>query len=156
INGHFHSPGNFLKGAIANEPLELFMLYEVPPLISASVSERYAYARTMLGVVEMLKQGVTAVHDDAFFVPRLTDEEVGAVMRAYADGGLRATVTLNQPNVVEYDKYPFLENLLPKTVLRRMIETPRMDEHELIARYHDFIGKWHGTCEGRLNAGVSC
>ena len=31
VNGHFHSPGNFLKGATDDAPLEIFMLYEVPP-----------------------------------------------------------------------------------------------------------------------------
>jgi 5-methylthioadenosine/S-adenosylhomocysteine deaminase len=69
VNGHFHSPGNFTKGAVPNLPLELFMLYEVPPLMSEPVSDRFAYVRTLLGAAEMLKQGVTAVHDDAFFLP---------------------------------------------------------------------------------------
>ena len=32
INGHFHSPGNMMCGALTDLPLELFMLYEVPPL----------------------------------------------------------------------------------------------------------------------------
>ena len=46
------------------------MLYEVPPLMEEPVSARFAYVRTMIGVLEMLKQGVTAVHDDAFYVPK--------------------------------------------------------------------------------------
>ena len=32
INGHFHSPMNLIKGALDDLPLELYMLYEVPPL----------------------------------------------------------------------------------------------------------------------------
>ena len=32
VNGHIHSPGNFMKGALDDYPLEIFMLYEVPPL----------------------------------------------------------------------------------------------------------------------------
>ena len=31
VNGHVHSPGNFLKGATDDAPLEIFMLHEVPP-----------------------------------------------------------------------------------------------------------------------------
>ena len=85
VNGHFHSPGNFMKGALPNTPLELFMLYEVPPLMDRVATPRFAYVRTMLGAMEMLKQGVTAVHDDCFFVPVVTHEEVDSVMRAYAD-----------------------------------------------------------------------
>jgi 5-methylthioadenosine/S-adenosylhomocysteine deaminase len=72
INGHFHSPGNFMKGALANWPLELFMLYEVPPLMDKVVSPRFAYVRTMLGAIEMLKQGVTAVLEVCVFVRVVT------------------------------------------------------------------------------------
>ena len=36
INGHFHSQASFLAGALANRPLELFMLFEVPPGGTAS------------------------------------------------------------------------------------------------------------------------
>ena len=32
VNAHLHSPANLLKGALDDAPLEIFMLYEVPPL----------------------------------------------------------------------------------------------------------------------------
>lgn len=156
INGHLHSPGNFMKGAVTPAPLELFMLYEVPPLMDKPVSGRFAYVRTMLGIVEMLKQGVTGVHDDAFFIPVPTDEEVDSVMQAYQDAGLRATVTLDQANVVEYEKFPFLEDLLPPALRDRMDATPRMSGAELVAYYERFIARWHGAAGGRLRAAVSC
>src|SRR4051812_2837013 len=124
INGHLHSPANFLKGALEDAPLELFMLYEVPPLGDVVDSPRLHYLRTLLGAVEMLKLGVTAVHDDAFFNPMPTPATVDAVMQAYADAGMRATVTLDQPNVVEFEKYPFLEGLLPPEVVQRMRDAP--------------------------------
>ncbi|QIG46672.1 amidohydrolase family protein [Nordella sp. HKS 07] len=156
INGHFHSPGNFMKGALANWPLELFMLYEVPPLMDKLVSPRFAYVRTMLGAIEMLKQGVTAVHDDCFFVPEVTDSEVDSVMQAYLDSGMRATVTLDQPNVTEYQKYPFLKDLLPQRLVASMDAVPLMSDHELLEHYQSFLGKWHGRGAGRLRSAVSC
>ena len=156
VNGHFHSPGNFMKGAVAPTPLELFMLYEVPPLMDEPVSSRFAYVRTMLGIMEMLKQGITSVHDDAFYIPIPTEGEIDSVMQAYADGGLRATVTLDQPNVVEYDKYPFLEGLVTEDVRRRMRAAPRMSGDALIDCYRGFIDKWHDAAGGRLRCGVSC
>jgi 5-methylthioadenosine/S-adenosylhomocysteine deaminase len=156
VNAHLHSPGNFLKAAIPNLPLELFMLYEVPPFMPHPVSARYAYLRTMWGAVEMLKQGVTAVHDDAFFLPGVTEAETGAVMRAYTDSGIRAAVTLDQPNVCEYEKYPYLEALLPAEIRTRMAASTPVAEAELLACYADFIGRW-GTChDGRVGAAVSC
>jgi 5-methylthioadenosine/S-adenosylhomocysteine deaminase len=156
INGHYHSPGNFTKGAVPNLPLELFMLYEVPPFMESPVSDRFAYVRTLLGIAEMLKQGVTAVHDDAFFLPTVTAGETDSVMQAYVDGGMRASVTLDQPNVVEYDKYPFLAEILPAGLRARMEDAPLMSDAELVAAYEDFIGRWHGLAGGRVGAAVSC
>jgi len=156
INGHFHSPGNFMKGALANTPLELFMLYEVPPLMDRVATPRFAYVRTMLGAVEMLKQGVTAVHDDCFYVPVVTHQEVDSVMQAYADSGMRATVTLDQPNVVEHSKYPFLKEILPAHLVARMDAVPLMSDAELLGHYDRFIETWHGKAAGRLRAAVSC
>ena len=156
VNGHFHSPGNFTKGAVPNLPLELFMLYEVPPLMTGPVSSRFAYVRTLLGAADMLAQGVTAVHDDAFFLPVATVDEVDAVMQAYVDSGMRASVTLDQPNVVEYEKYPFLEALLPEAVKLRMREAPRMNDDELADVYEGFIERWHGSARGRIGTAVSC
>jgi cytosine/adenosine deaminase-related metal-dependent hydrolase len=132
------------------------MLYEIPPLMSAPESARLYYLRTLLSAVEMLKHGVTAVHDDAFFVPVPTPETIGAVMRAYRDVGMRATVTLDQPNVVEYDKHPFLEELLPPAERAAMQAAPRQSMEELLALYDGFIESWHGAAEGRLRCAVSC
>lgn len=156
INGHFHSPGNFMKGALENWPLELFMLYEVPPLMDRVASPRFAYVRTMLGIIEMLKQGVTAVHDDCFFVPVVTEGEVDAVLQAYADAGMRATVTLDQPNVAETAKYPFLSDILPAPLRDRMQAAPRMSDRELLDHYARYIDRWHGASDGRLRAAISC
>ena len=108
VNGHFHSPGNFHKGATDDAPLEIFMLHEVPPFSDEPPSPHLNHVRTMLGAVEMLKLGVTAVHDDAFYNPRATEEAIDGLMRAYVESGMRAVVTIDQPNVVEYEKYPFL------------------------------------------------
>jgi len=156
VNSHFHSPVNFLKGALVDAPLELYMLYEVPPLQHQTVDSDFAYARTMLGAVELLKQGVTTNHDDCFFVPVPTDEEVNAVMNAYTDAGIRASVTLCQVNVREYDKYPFLYDLLPDDIRTEMEEVPLLTTDELIGYYERFIENWHETAGGRIRCSVSC
>ena len=80
------------------------MLFEVPPYGMAEPDPRLVYLQTMLGAIEMLKAGVTAVHDDAFHNPYPTQDSISALMRAYADSGLRATVSINHQNLVEYAK----------------------------------------------------
>ena len=156
INAHFHSPGNLMKGALPGLPLELFMLYEVPPLAAEGDAERLAYVRTMLGALEMLRRGITAVHDDAYHVPIATRESIDAIMRAYEDAGIRATVAIDQPNVVEYEKYPFLAELLPDAERRAMDRAPRQSAAELLDLYGHLIDRWHGKAGGRLAAAVSC
>ncbi len=156
INGHFHSPGSFNKGALDDMPLELFMLYEVPPFDCPPTSPRMHYLRTLLGAMEMLKGGVTAVHDDPFYVPELTEELTDATMQAYADAGIRATVSINMPNVLEYTKYPFLYDLLSEDLRGRMRGAKAANADELLSSYRRFISAWHGTKNGRLRCAVSC
>ena len=156
VNAHFHSPGNLMKGALPGLPLELFMLHEVPPLAPEGDAERLAYVRTMLGALEMLRRGVTAVHDDAYHVPIATPESIDAIMRAYEDAGIRATVAIDQPNVVEYEKYPFLAGLLPEAERRAMDRAPRQSAGELLELYRHLLDRWHGAAGGRLAAAVSC
>jgi 5-methylthioadenosine/S-adenosylhomocysteine deaminase len=156
MNGHFHSPGNFNKGALDDMPLELFMLYEVPPFDCPTVSVRLNYVRTLLGAVEMLKSGVTAVHDDPFYVPVVNMELIDSAMRAYSDAGIRATVSINMPNVPEYEKYPFLFDLLPESFRQKMQKAPVMPTAELLALNRDFISRWHNGNHGLLRTSVSC
>jgi len=104
INGHFHSQVSLMAGSVPSLPLELFMLYEVPPLGDRPPDPRLIYLQTMLGAVEMLRHGITAVHDDAFHNPWPTRPAIDAVMSAYRDSGLRATVAINHQNRPELDK----------------------------------------------------
>jgi cytosine/adenosine deaminase-related metal-dependent hydrolase len=156
INAHFHSPGNLMKGRLPGYPLEVFMLHEVPPLAADGDAVRLAYVRTMVGALEMLRRGVTTVHDDAYHVPVASTECIDAIMQAYADVGIRATVAIDQPNVVEYEKLPYLAELLPPPDKRAMDAAPRQSTAELLALYEHLVGQWHGAADGRLAAAVSC
>ena len=155
INGHIHSPGNFQKGTLDGMPLEVFMLYEVPPFSDNPPSPRLNYVRTMLGNIEMLKLGVTSVHDDAFYVPVPTPKSIDGLMQSYADSGIRVAAALDQPMVVEYEKYPFLYDILPEKMRRGMEEAPRQSKEELLALYDHLIEHWHDTYDVRVRAAVS-
>ena len=155
VNAHFHSSANHLKGSWDSMPLEVFMLFETPA-DGDSIAPRAAYVSTMLGAMEMLKTGVTAVLDDPFFVPAPSPEVIDAVMQAYEDCGIRAVVALDQPNVPEVDKLPFLADLLPPDLLRRAAEPAPMDAAGLLGCYEHLIRRWHGRADGRLRAAVSC
>lgn len=156
INAHFHSPGNLMKGCLDGMPLELFMLHEVPPLAAGGDAGRLIQVRTQLGAVEMLRRGITCVHDDAYHVPVATRESVDAIMQAYAELGIRATVAIDQPNVPEVDKLPFLDALLSPSQRAALDAAPRQSTAELLALYEHLFERWHGAAGGRLAAAVSC
>ena len=156
INGHFHSSTNLMKGQLDGLPLELFMLHEVPPLGDTPPPDRLVYVRTMLGAIEMLKLGITSVQDDAFFVPYPNPGNIDAVMSAYSDSGMRATVALDQPNIVEYEKYPFLKDLLPEDVRLSLEKAAVPSTAELLALYDYLIDNWNCAQNGRIRAAVSC
>ncbi|CCF01113.1 putative amidohydrolase family protein (plasmid) [Sinorhizobium fredii HH103] len=78
------------------------------------------------------------------------------IMQAYADCGMRAHVSIDQPNVVEYDKYPYLTDLLPDEIRQEMKQAPIRSADDLIALYEWFIDRWNGACDGRLRCAVSC
>jgi 5-methylthioadenosine/S-adenosylhomocysteine deaminase len=156
VNGHFHSPVNHMKGALDSLPLEIFMLYESPALEALRPTPREAYVRTLLAAVEMLRGGVTAVQDDAFFVPEPTPDIIDAVMQAYADSGIRATVALDQPELAELEKLPFLGDLVPPELRADLARRPTFGRADLLAAYRHLIDTWHGFDRFRLRAAVSC
>lgn len=155
INGHFHSSVNHLKGSLDSLPLEIFMLFESPS-DGATASARAVYLRTMLGALEMIRSGVTAVLDDAFFVPAPSAALIDAVMQAYADSGMRAVVALDQADVPEIDKLPYLGELLPAELRARAAAPAPMDAGGLLECYQHLLHRWHDKAGGRLRAAVSC
>ena len=106
VNAHFHSTSAFMKGAFEGSPLEHLMLYEYP-IGGLAHEPRLYYLRAMLASIEMLKQGVTAVRDDVHFFGGPSDKGADAILEAYRDAGMRASVGFGIANVVEYDKLPY-------------------------------------------------
>ena len=156
INAHFHSPGNLMKGSLPGLPLEIFMLYEVPPLGAEVPDPSVTRICTLIGAAEMLKNGITSVMDDAYHVPCVTRENIDAIAQAYADIGIRATIAIDQPNKLEYEKYPYLESLLPSDIKEKFRELPRQSSKELLNLYNHLFERWHGSHNGRIRAAVSC
>ncbi|MFK7762960.1 MAG: amidohydrolase family protein [Roseobacter sp.] len=156
VNAHFHSSVNHMKGRLPCLPLELFMLYESPALETLRPTPRQAYLRTMLGCIEMLRSGVTSVMDDCFFVPEPTPDIIDAVAQAYVDSGMRATLALDEPELSEFEKLPFLEGIAPARFHDSLGLRPNLQTAELLGLYDHLINRWHGAAEGRIGAAVSC
>lgn len=156
INAHFHSPANHLKGSVRSLPLELFMLFESPAEPALRPTPREAYLRTMLGAIEMLQRGITSVQDDAFLMPFPTPEIIDAVASAYRDSGIRATLALDQPELPESDRLPYLGGFTLTDRERADLEAPApASASELLGAYDHLINTWHGAAGDRIRAAVS-
>ncbi|MBM9504024.1 amidohydrolase family protein [Actinacidiphila acididurans] len=155
INAHFHSPANHLKGMLPSRPLEVFMLYESPADEALRPSPREAYLRTMLAALEMLRGGTTSVQDDAFVMPTPEPDVIDAIMSAYADAGIRATVALDQPEIPEAEKLPFLAEIAGPELAEVIHGPAPMDRADLLDRYAHLFSTWHGAAGGRLRGAVS-
>jgi 5-methylthioadenosine/S-adenosylhomocysteine deaminase len=81
---------------------------------------------------------------------------IDAVMAAYRDSGIRATLALDQPDVPELAKLPFLADLLPPDLRARAAAAPAMDADGLLDCYRHLLDTWHDKAGGRLRAAVSC
>ena len=160
INSHFHSGANLLRGLDLDAPLSVYMLMgHAAPVEEAGEelpgSETHRL-RSLWGATEMLKWGITAVHDDAHYAGFPTDDAVAGTMQGYADSGMRATVATAHPNVVEYEKNPFLAETLPEDVRRKMERAAaQVSADDLVALNRRVIERWHGACDGRIHAALS-
>src|SRR6478672_4732984 len=154
INAHFHSPANHLKGSVRSLPLELFMLFESPADPALTPSPREAYLRTMLGAIEMLQRGITCVQDDAFLMPYPDPAIIDAVASAHRDSGIRAFLALDQPELTEAEKLPFVTELDDTT--RGLFDEPApAAATQLLEAYDHLIATWHGAADDRIRAAVS-
>lgn len=141
VNAHLHSDENLFKAQYDNLPLELWMLYTYPTLMYGPFSKRFIYLRTMLGAIEMVKHGVTLVQDDVSEYPKATLEGTDAVMEAYCDIGMRASVTTNLCDKQWKDKLPYIADMLPDDV--KDAYPPAANREEMYALIEQMVKKWH-------------
>jgi cytosine/adenosine deaminase-related metal-dependent hydrolase len=126
VNGHMHiSYAHAVRGIFPDELAS--PLVHVFALQSA-MTEEEEYHTTLLGIVELLKNGTVC------FVDPGSTKFPDACLQAYEDSGIR--VMLGE--CVTDGDAPF--------------KLPRYATHEAIARTASFLEKWHGRLQGRVRA----
>ncbi len=154
INAHMHSDETLFRGLLDNMPLEVWMLYSLPPLDYGPVPPRLIYLRTLLGAIELLTNGTTTIQDDVSEAPRATLEGSEAVLQAYLDLGIRANVACNLTDKPYYERLPFAQALLPAQAIDAMRDVPPQSGRELLALNEELRRRWHGR-EGRVRIVLS-
>ncbi len=154
INAHMHSDETLFRGMLDNMPLEVWMLYSLPPLGYGPLPPRLIYLRTLLGAVEALRSGTTAIQDDVSEAPYATLQGSEAVLTAYVDAGIRATVACNMTDKSYHEKIPYLADLLPDWAMEQLRTTPPQPASDLISLAETLLRTWHGR-EGRIQIALS-
>ncbi len=146
INAHTHSPENFLKARIEAVPLEpwLFELYGS----SFPFSEREIYLAAMIGAIEMLKTGTTAVVDHFWVNGAMNGEALDAVMSAYRDIGIRAGVAPLVQDDHKINEMILAQN--PELEGGVYGSSPPISAAEYIRVLEAFFRRWHGAEGDRL------
>lgn len=145
INCHLHSDSNLFKGYFDNLPLDVWMMNAIPLKYYGPLPDRLIYLRTLLGAVEMLKCGVTCVQDDPSEFPYPTARGFSNIMNAYKDIGLRANVACHFADKAEYDKLPYMKEIIPNDVYDELTELKPENIDHYWKFYDEFYEEWHRT-----------
>lgn len=151
VNAHTHSPENLFKATNDRLPFEPWLIHSI--WMMDGMSPRDHYLSAMLGVIEMLRSGTTAVMDHVGIPPGDSLASLGAVMQAYCDSGMRAGVAplfRQVPNdLVDAAEHGFaLGDMLPATL------PPGPSTAEYLALLAQFFADWHESEGGRLRCHV--
>jgi len=151
VNAHTHSPDNLIRGSAPDLPLELWSLHSAAG--RERRSPREVYLAALLGCVEMLRGGITAVLDHIRFSPAMEPETLDAVAQAYRDGGMRAVIAPILADRPVAATLPLEAEDLQGADIAAYGNRPAMPAAEQVAMVERFIRDWHGH-EGRIGAAV--
>jgi len=138
INAHTHSNQSIEKGLCDALPLDAWMVVASYGGAGASLGPRDLYLSTMVGALEMISTGTTAVLDCPRCDQRWFDDGMDQIMFAYRDVGMRANVA------AQYSDLEFLDSL-PMALIGEERERPRTASvSELVARIEPYLARWKG------------
>lgn len=154
VNAHMHSDETLFRGLLDNLPLEVWMLYSLPPLNYGPVPRRLIYLRTLIAAIEALQSGTTTIQDDVSEAPRPTLDGSEAVLHAYLDAGIRANVACNTTDKAYHEKLPYVADLLPAWAMDEIRAAPPPPAADLVELAETLLRSWHRR-DGRIAIALS-
>lgn len=140
INAHAHSYTGLLKGSVNNVPLDIYMLNAIAGGSFRTPEE--IYVSTMIDILQMLKSGTTSVIDHFSERPRVTIEGMNAVVQAFVDSGMRATIAPMYADKSYFETVPMEQGEFPQELIAKGSDKPQTPE-EYIEVCENAINKYH-------------
>ncbi|MGG4169173.1 amidohydrolase family protein [Rossellomorea vietnamensis] len=132
-NAHYHSYSNLLKGTTSHFPLEMWSLYTTA--YGYSLDDEDIYNAVLLGVIDMIKSGVTSCIDH---FPHIRKSE--AALKAYEASLIRVGFA---PMMHDVPDHHFLPVELPIDTKRKLDQATPISVVEMRAFYNSLFDKWH-------------
>jgi guanine deaminase len=148
VNAHTHAHNNLTRGSGDNWTLEDLRNHGAALYANRTAEDHYLSAA--VGAIEMLKTGCTAAYDQFAAVPAITEEGVEAVVRAYADSGMRAVLAPAATDGVFYRAVPGLIDLLPPDLRRQVEAIEGAPADALLKLKEGSIRRWNNHANGRI------
>ena len=92
MNAHYHSYDVLAKGLLEDMPFDVWALHSQPAYFGRR-SKAEIRARTLLGALECLRNGVTTLQDMNSLVPQ-DEETLDIILSAYAEIGIRVVFSI--------------------------------------------------------------
>lgn len=150
INTHYHSHDRWDRGRFDTLPLEIWMGLYSPPTYGRNWTANEIYLRTLLGGMELIRGGSTAVIDDVHLGSQIDDASIDAVFRAYKDLGIRADVGIALSDIPAHETIPYLDEILPQK-LKTKGQLAFRTREEMLGIWDDLTTRYNG----RVRAAVS-
>jgi cytosine/adenosine deaminase-related metal-dependent hydrolase len=147
VNAHTHSLESMARATDERLPFEPWLVHTIWAL--DVLSERDYYLAAMVGVIEMLLSGTTAVIDHLGLTPGAGLGHIGAVMEAYRESGMRAGLAplVRQAGFDTADGQA-RGHRTAETVLSRM--PGGRTDGEYLELFEGCFRRWHNAEGGRL------
>lgn len=152
VNCHTHSPDNLARGAAPDLPLELWSL--TSSAAREGRSKREIYVSTMLGAIEMMRYGTTAVLDHVRISPDIDLDALDTVASAWLASGMRVVIAPIVADKRIVETLPFEADELRNLDLSAYGGRAQLPPAEQLAIMEAFHCKWHGAGEGRISIAI--
>lgn len=132
-NAHYHSYSNLIKGTTSHFPLEIWSLYTTA--YGYSLDDEDIYNAVLLGLIDMIKSGVTSCIDH---FPHIKRSE--AALKAYEASSIRVGFA---PMMHDLPDHQFLPVELPVKLRKKLDESTPMSVEEMRVFYKSLFNNWH-------------
>jgi cytosine/adenosine deaminase-related metal-dependent hydrolase len=130
VNAHYHSYDVLAKGLLEDMPFDVWALHSQPAYFGRRTKAEIR-ARTLVGALECLRNGITTLQDMNSLVPQ-DEETLDIILAAYAEIGIRVVFSIAVRDVAALDIAPFLPSDVPESVMT-LIRGAAKDAREEIA-----------------------